>query len=32
VRAFVRAQFTSEERHLRRLDKVKAIERRYTQA
>ena len=31
VRAFVAAQFTSEERHVRRLAKVKAIEKRYTQ-
>ena len=31
VRAFVGAQFTGEERHVRRLAKVKAIERRYTQ-
>lgn len=31
VRAFVGAQFTAEERHVRRLAKVKAIERRYTQ-
>jgi len=31
VRAFVGARFTGEERHVRRLDKVKAIERRYTQ-
>ena len=31
VRAFVGAQFTGEERHARRLAKVKAIERRYTQ-
>ena len=32
VRAFVGAQFTGEERHVRRLAKVKAIERRYTQS
>ena len=32
VRAFVGAQFTNEERHVRRLNKVKAIERRYTLA
>jgi RpiB/LacA/LacB family sugar-phosphate isomerase len=32
VRAFVGAQFTHEERHERRLGKVKAIERRYTKA
>ena len=31
VRAFVGAQFTGEERHARRLAKVKAIEKRYTQ-
>jgi ribose 5-phosphate isomerase B len=31
VRAFVGAQFTGEERHVRRLAKVKAIEKRYTQ-
>ena len=30
VRAFVGAQFTGEERHVRRLAKVKAIERRYS--
>jgi RpiB/LacA/LacB family sugar-phosphate isomerase len=29
VCAFVAARFTGEERHLRRLEKVKAIERRY---
>ena len=29
VCAFVSASFSSEERHVRRLDKVKAIERRY---
>ncbi len=27
--AFVRAEFTAEERHLRRLGKIKAIEKRY---
>ncbi len=31
VRAFMGAEFTNEERHLRRLAKVKAIEKRYTQ-
>jgi len=30
VWAFVGARFSNDERHLRRLDKVKAIERRYT--
>ena len=30
VRAFVNSKYTSEERHQRRLDKVKAIEARYT--
>jgi RpiB/LacA/LacB family sugar-phosphate isomerase len=30
VRDFLRAQFTHEERHVRRLGKVKAIEERYT--
>src|SRR6266567_2978257 len=30
VRAFVNAQFTKEERHLRRLAKVNAIEARYS--
>jgi ribose 5-phosphate isomerase B len=29
VWAFVSAQFSNDERHVRRLDKVKAIERRY---
>lgn len=29
VRAFMGAKFTNEERHVRRLDKVKAIEARY---
>jgi ribose 5-phosphate isomerase B len=29
VRAFVAARFSNEERHARRLEKVKAIERRY---
>ena len=32
VRAFVSARFTGEERHVRRLEKVKAIERRYSKA
>ncbi len=27
--AFLRAEFTAEERHIRRLDKIKAIEKRY---
>ena len=30
VRAFLAAEFSGEERHLRRLNKIKAIERRYT--
>jgi RpiB/LacA/LacB family sugar-phosphate isomerase len=30
VRAFVNAKFSHEERHLRRLDKVAAIEKRYS--
>jgi ribose 5-phosphate isomerase B len=30
VRAFVNARFTEEERHVRRLKKVKAIEQRYS--
>ncbi len=30
VRNFIRAQFTHEERHVRRLEKVKAIEERYS--
>jgi len=30
VRNFIRAQFTHEERHVRRLGKVKAIEERYS--
>ncbi len=30
VHAFVEARFSGEERHRRRLDKVKAIEKRYT--
>jgi len=30
VRAFLGAKYTSEQRHQRRLDKVKAIEKRYT--
>jgi RpiB/LacA/LacB family sugar-phosphate isomerase len=30
VRAFLAAQFTAEERHLRRLAKVSALERRYS--
>jgi ribose 5-phosphate isomerase B len=30
VRAYVTAQFTKEERHLRRLAKVNAIEARYS--
>jgi ribose 5-phosphate isomerase B len=29
VRAFVAARFTGEERHIRRLGKVKALETRY---
>ena len=32
VRAFVSAQFSGEERHVRRLNKVIAIERRYSSA
>ena len=32
VQAFVRAQFTKEERHCRRLDKVRAIEQRKYQS
>jgi ribose 5-phosphate isomerase B len=31
VRAFIDARFTAEERHQRRLNKVKAIEARFTQ-
>jgi ribose 5-phosphate isomerase B len=31
VQAFIEARFTAEERHQRRLDKVKAIEARFTQ-
>ena len=30
VSAFLNAKYTSEDRHQRRLDKVKAIERRFT--
>jgi ribose 5-phosphate isomerase B len=29
VRAFLPARFTAEERHLRRLEKTKALEKRY---
>jgi RpiB/LacA/LacB family sugar-phosphate isomerase len=32
ARAFVAARFSNEERHVRRLDKVKAIEKRYSKA
>ena len=32
VRAFVAARFSNDERHVRRLAKVKAIENRYSKA
>jgi ribose 5-phosphate isomerase B len=31
LRAYIRAEFTGEERHVRRLEKIDAIERRFTE-